>query len=314
MADVPPQDAAVATACAAAGRPPPLPERARPSESLQAVRGVAIDIEDESRCAKMDVSLVDVSNEQYALRVQEELDVGATGVKPANKMLLSLLDHAAHATALQDSTLHGERLGRDAALCLALDLAYKTAWRYEATEAGLHAKRSSFVKIFHTAALCELDTWRSLAARLSQLDDVRLMAELGGNLAEGGHNPPLLLFTLFAHQASKAAANAGSQAALDDAWLASDAATDDSMHARLLSSLHTNPYGAQCLFAGRPANTIQAGEVGRLGDLLRRAHYFATVQSAQQQQQQQQQQQHAAMVAPLATAAADDGGIAAMQT
>ena len=113
------------------------------------VNGVRVTIEGERRETEMEVGLRDVANEQYALRVQEELQLGGEA-QPTEEMIASLLKHASDPNGQQAPlALHGEPLDRDAALALALDLAQKTAWRYNTSDGGIAARRTTLVRILH---------------------------------------------------------------------------------------------------------------------------------------------------------------------
>jgi len=227
--------AAGAAVAAAAGLPPPLPSPSPSLEALPKVRGVPVTVEGERREVSMDVGLRDVANEQYALRVQEELQLGGEAL-PTEQMIDALLAHATDPTGpiLAAASLHGEPLDRDDALGLALDLVHKTAWRYAVSSSGISARRATLVRILHVALACELTMWRDLANELSRLNDAQLVAALGGEAA--GHplagTKPLALFALFGSQAARATPSD------DDEWLSPAAPEGEgSMLAKLMASV-----------------------------------------------------------------------------
>ena len=259
--NAPASASSAAAAAAAAGVPPPLPPPPPSLDALPKVNGVRVTIEGERRETEMEVGLRDVANEQYALRVQEELQLGGEA-RPTEEMIASLLKHASDPNGQQAPlALHGEPLDRDAALALALDLAQKTAWRYNTSDGGIAARRTTLVRILHTALSCELTLWRDLANELSRLNDTQLVAALGGSAA--GHpiagTGPLALFALLAYQAAKAAA-AAAVPAEDDEWLSAGAAPgENSMVAQLVASV----------------KLPEGGEVKRVIALIKRAQTIA---------------------------------------
>ena len=194
------------------GRPPPPPPK--PPDQLPKVRNVKVSLDGE-RCSgiPVDVGLNDVADEQYVLRVQEELGL-AGEARPTEEIIVNLLRHAEDGHTLgQDVALGGGRL--DPATCceLALDVAHKTAWRYgDGTEgsSSAAARRSRLLEIFWAALQMHqgVGRWRDLALRKRNhgLNDTQILTEL----------QPLPLFRLLIHQAHRSMAKPGGA---EDSWL-----------------------------------------------------------------------------------------------
>ena len=181
-------------------------------------------IHGERREVQMDVGLKDVTDEQYALRAQDELGlcVGADGTvgeaKRADDLVDDLLSHARDGQRLHHARLHGAPLNPSMALAIALDIAFKTAWRYSVGgERAGRARRARFVEIFRTAALCDLDGWVELSGELPTLNDPQLMARLSGEPLSfaAGRTPPLALYALYCHLVNRAVA----ESTADNGWL-----------------------------------------------------------------------------------------------
>ena len=337
-ADAVASHAAACHEAAQAGLPPPLPPRAPPPEALAKVVGVPVAMDGGRREESKDISLADVSNEQYVLRLMPELGLGGEAM-PADALLGRLLSHATSdgkGGALEGARLpDGRPLRRDDALHLALDVAHKTAWRYApsapgggAAEAGAAARAAgqacdvlpdptdgSHVRARKVAASGASPAGAqrhpadapSLRRRRRRRvgGGQRTSAEAAAAEAAAAGKLPLALFSLLYYQAAKAAHAAASAAAAASAGTVSFGALGGGMAASDEDDawLGSDAIGENSMLHDllSPLEGVSEEEKRRLASLMQRVQAICREQLPPPQQAEQRTGGEAA-------AAAEGGG------